>query len=136
MDISNVAMTQFTSSAVVVYLMQKVKSAKWFPLVQNGRAMLNRVTSIVAAALVSIGISWSWTKDAATGTHTLIIMNIGLWTVLHGFWHWLNQYALQETVYQATANKPGITTDAAGAVPAMVAPGGAVVAPPLPTVKL
>jgi hypothetical protein len=132
MDIANIPMTEFTSSAVVVYAMQKVKTAKWFPLVQEGRAWVNRIVSIVAAALVSIGIAWSWTKDPATGTHTLVIMNIGLWSILHGFWHWLNQYALQETVYQATANKPGIASDAVGAVPAMVAPGGAVVVPPMP----
>lgn len=131
MDISNVAMTQFTSSAVVVFLMQKLKSAKWFPLVEQGRATLNRVVSIVAAAAVSLGIEWSWTKDASTGTHTLIIMNIGIWTLLHGGWHWLNQYALQETVYQATTNKPGIVSAAiAGpSIPARVDASGNVVVP-------
>lgn len=130
MDISNPLVTQFTSAAIVTYLMQLVKNASWFPLVQRGRALLNRIVSIVAAAAVAIGISWSWTKDPQTGLHTFVIANIGLWTFFHGFWHWLNQFALQETVYQATANKPGITTDATGSVPARVAPGGAVVVPP------
>jgi hypothetical protein len=35
MDVSNVVMTQFTSAAVVVFLMQKIKTAKWFPLVEQ-----------------------------------------------------------------------------------------------------
>lgn len=132
MNISNVAMTQFTSSAVVVYLMQKVKTATWFPLVQSGKAMLNRAVSLVAAFLVAVGVSWSWSKDPSSGTHTLTIMNLSWWSVVYGGWHWLNQYALQETIYQAAVNKPAVTTDAAGAVPAMIAPGGAVVVPPEP----
>ncbi len=131
MDISNVAMTQFTSSAVVVYVMQKLKQASWFPLLQAGQANISRAVSIIAAAAVSLGIEWSWTKDASTGTHTLIIMNIGIWTLLHGAWHWLNQYALQETVYQATTNKPGIVSAASAgpSIPARVDAAGNVVVP-------
>ena len=129
MDVSNVAMTQFTSSAVVVYLMQKVKTATWFPLVQQGKAMLNRIVSVTAAFLVAVGVSWSWSLNAANGTHTLTIANLSFFTALHGAWHWLNQYALQETIYQAAVNKPAVTTDATGSIPARVAPGGAVVVP-------
>lgn len=129
MDVSNILATQFTSSAVVVYLMQKLKNAKWFPLVQQGRAFINRVVSIGAAFLVAVGVSWSWSLDKSSGTHTLVISGIGLWAVLHGCWHWLNQYALQETIYQATVNKVAVTTDAAGSIPARVAPSGAVVVP-------
>lgn len=107
MDISNVAMTQFTSSAAVVFLMQKLKNASWFPLVQEGKQKLNRLISIFSAALVTIGISWTWSLDQATGTHTFAIMGLSWMAALHGAWHWLNQYALQETVYQATSNKAG-----------------------------
>lgn len=130
MDVSNILATQFTSSAVVVYLMQKLKNAKWFPLVQDGRAILNRIVSIAAAFLTAVGISWSWTKDPATGLHTFAIANIGMWSMIYGVWHWLNQYALQETIYQATINKISVTTDSTGSVPARVAPSGAVVVPP------
>jgi hypothetical protein len=134
MDVSNVVMTQFTSSAVVVYLMQKVKTAKWFPLVQQGRATLNRIVSVVAAFLVAVGVSWSWSLDKTTGTHTLVITGLSIYAVGHGLWHWLNQFALQETVYQATVNKVSVTTDAAGAIPAQVSPSGAVVIPKEKTV--
>lgn len=129
MDISNVVMTEFTASAVVVYVMQQLKSAKWFPLVEEGRAILNRLISIGTAAFVAVGISWSWTKNPQ-GTHDFLIQNIGMWAVIHGFWHWLNQYCLQETIYQATTNKPAITHDSAGAVPVRMSPQGALVVPP------
>jgi hypothetical protein len=129
MDVSNVVMTQFTSSAVVVYLMQKVKTAKWFPLVQQGRATVNRMVSIVAAFLVAVGVSWTWSLDQSTGTHTLVITGLSVYALLHGAWHWLNQFALQETVYQATVNKVSVTTDATDSIPVRVAPGGAVVVP-------
>ena len=130
MDVSNVLATQFTSSAVVVYLMQKLKNASWFPLVQQGRATLNRIVSIVAAFAVAVGVSWSWSLDKASGTHTLVISGLSIYAVGHGLWHWLNQYALQETIYQTTSNKISLTTAPAGpTVPAVVTADGKIVVP-------
>lgn len=129
MDVSNILATQITSSACIVYIMQRLKSASWFPLVETGKAKLNRAVSVAAAFFSAVGISWSWSLDQSSGTHTLIIAGIGFYAVLHGAWHWLNQYAMQELIYQSAVNKPAVTTSAKGAIPAMIAPGGAVVVP-------
>lgn len=99
--VSNVAMTQFTSSAVVVYLMQKLKSATWFPWIQEGRVILNRTISIVAAAAVSIGVSYTWNPTSRGLLLTIPTVS----TAAIGFWHWLNQYAMNEMLYRATVNK-------------------------------
>lgn len=126
--VANVALTSFTSSAVAVFLIQKLKKASWFPWLQDGRAAISRAVSIGAAAVSALGINYTWAPNP-DGTHNLVLMNLSLAAIALGFWHWLNQYALQETVYQATVNKVAVTTDAAGSIPARVAPSGAVVVP-------
>lgn len=107
--VSNIVMTQFTSSAVVVWLMQKLKSASWFPFLQHGRATVSRLFSIGVAFFVAIGIGYTWNTNSS-GIHTLTLTIPGLWGLAVGVWHWLNQFVLQETVYQATVNKISVTT--------------------------
>ena len=101
---ANVALTTFTSSAVVVWAIQKLKAAKWFPLLKKGQAAITRTVSVVAALGTHLGVSYEWTR-AADGTHTLVLGGLSAATILVGAWHWLNHYALQETIYQATVNK-------------------------------
>lgn len=99
--VSNVAMTQFTSSAVVVYLMQQLKTATWFPLIQEGRVWLNRGISIGSALFIAVGINYTW--NPATRGLLLTLPTVGAAAI--GLWHWLNQYALNEMLYRATVNK-------------------------------
>lgn len=109
--VSNVAMTEFTSSALVVFLMQKLKTASWFPLIQEGRVWINRGISIGSAAFVAIGVNYTWSPES----RGLLITLPTLTAALIGLWHWLNQYALNETLYRATINKapdsPSLSTD-------------------------
>jgi hypothetical protein len=128
-SVSNVVMTQFTSSAVVVYVMQKLKNAAWFPLLKQGSATISRVFSVVAAALVAVGINYTWNP----ATRGLLVTIPTLAGFALGLWHWLNQFALQETVYQATVNKISLTTVPAGkAIPAQVTAQGQMLVPPVP----
>jgi hypothetical protein len=103
---ANVVMTQFTSAAVFVWAMQKLKSAPWFPLLKNeGQVWLKRGASIVTALGVHLGISHVWNPGPTEGSHVLIITIPAISVIAVGAWHWLGQYAMQETMYQATANK-------------------------------
>lgn len=86
--VANVAITQFTSSAVVVFLMQRLKNASWFPWLKAGAAGVSRTVSIVAAALTAIGINYTWSPNP-DGTHNLILMNLSLAALATGAWHWL-----------------------------------------------
>jgi hypothetical protein len=125
-SVSNIFMTQFTSSAVVVFIMQKLKSAKWFPLLQHGSASASRAFSIIAAGAVAVGINYTWNPQ----TRGLLITLPTLYGAALGAWHWLNQFALQETVYQATVNKVSITTQTNGpALPARVTAEGKMIVP-------
>lgn len=101
---ASVGLTHFTSAAIVVYAMNKLKSATWFPLIQKDWTAMNRAFSVVVAFAVSIGIHYVWSTQA-DGSHQLIL-DIPTWGGLAlGIWHWLNQYAMQETLFQVTKAK-------------------------------
>jgi hypothetical protein len=103
---ANVAVTQFTGAAVFVWGMQVLKSAKWFPLLKTeGQIWIKRVASVVAAICIHTGISHVWNPGTAPGSHVLIINIPPLMTMLVEVWHWVGQYAMQETIYQATGNR-------------------------------
>jgi hypothetical protein len=118
--VANVAVTEFTTSAVAVWLLQKLKSATWFPLVQQGKVWLNRVASIVLAGVGAVGVDYTWTPNPQGG-HMLTLAIPTLSVAALGGWHWLNHFVMQETIYQATSNGK---TD-----------GAAPVAAPVPVVK-
>ena len=100
--VSNVVLSTFTSSAVVVWLMQLIKKSKWLTFVEEGKPALNRFVSVVAAAAANLGLSYTW--DAQT--HALTIAGLSVAGMLAMGWHWLNHYAMQETIYQMAVNKP------------------------------
>lgn len=129
MPVANLAVTEFTTSAVSVYLLQRLKSASWFPLAQHGKAWLNRYASIALAAFGAIGVNYTWTTY--NGAQGFFIAWPGWFAVGVAAWHWLNHYVLQETIYQATVNKVSLTTAPAGSptLPAKVTAEGAMVVP-------
>lgn len=104
MNEANIVLTHFTSAAMVVYIINALKSAPWFPWLQKEWNVLNRVASVAAAFFTSIGISYVWTAHP-DGTHQLVL-DIPTWSVLLlSLWHWLNQFAMQETIHQMTKRK-------------------------------
>lgn len=101
---ANVVMTQFTSAAIFVFAMQKLKAAAWFPLLKHeGQVWQKRAASIGTALGVHLGISHVW-NPAPDGYHQLIITIPPLAVIAVGLWHWLGQYAMQETMYQVVSN--------------------------------
>ena len=103
---SNVVITQFTSSAIVVWGLQELKNATWFPWLQKkAQTWTKRGASIVAAFGVHTGIEHVWNPGTVAGTHVLLITIPSLSVIAVGIWHWIGQYAMQETVYQATYNR-------------------------------
>ena len=92
----------FISSAMGVALLQWLKRASWFPWAQQaGTKTSNRVMAIIIALFGATGISYAWNPE----NHTLLLMNLSFWGVTNALWHWIQQFILQETVYQATANR-------------------------------
>lgn len=102
---ASIGVTHFTSAAIVVYAMNKLKAATWFPVLQKDWTLMNRAFSVVVAFLVSIGIHYTWTANS-DGSHALLLQIPTLSALGLGLWHWLNQYAMQETLFQVTKPKP------------------------------
>lgn len=92
-----------TTSTVAVWLIQQLKKAKWFPIVQErGTVFAARLLSVLAAVAGTAGIQWQW----APSTGTLAITGL-TWTVVGiGAWHCVQHFALQEWIYQSAVNKP------------------------------
>ena len=98
---SNIAITQFTTSALTVGALQWLKAQPWFPLVSEGKATLNRIVAAFVAFCTSLGVHFVWNG----AEHTLVISGLTIGTIAVSLYHWLSQMATQEVIYQATANR-------------------------------
>lgn len=110
---ANILATQFGSSFAVVYGMQLLKNASWFPwLVHEGQVLRKRALSIFAAICIHTGISYVWTNGAANSNNLgSLLITIPTFSVMAvTVWHWFIQYAMQETMYQTTWNKGNANT--------------------------
>lgn len=90
-------LSQFTSAAIVVYALQWIKGAGWCQWLTMETESLNRVVAAIAAAGSAIGIHAAY--DTTGGV--LTISGLTLAGVIHGVWHWANQFALQQLAFDA-----------------------------------
>lgn len=108
----NAALSVFTSSAIVVWLIQQVKASKYFPWITAETTKINRVASAILAMLTSAGLGWAWTP----ATHTLVISNLTWAVVGLAVWHSIQHFCLQEAIYRATERKSSIIAPQASSV--------------------
>lgn len=93
---ANLFSTELSSTLLVVGGMQALKKAKWFPLVQEGQRILNRLFSVGAAICTSLAIGYTW-NPANNGT--LVLTGISVVSLAHGLFHVFTQFIYQETGY-------------------------------------
>jgi hypothetical protein len=98
---SNIAITQFTTGALTVAAMNWLKGQSWFPLVQAGKAKLNRSVAAFVAFCSSLGVHFVWNG----AEHSLAIQGLTLSVIAASLYHWASQMATQEVIYQATKAK-------------------------------
>lgn len=106
---ANVAVTQFTAAGIVVWFIQQLKTAPWFPLLKKNEDLIRkRALSIIAAFAVHTGISYVWSPGSVPGVAHVLMINIPPVSVLAvSVWHWLSQFVMQEGWYQVTYNRNG-----------------------------
>lgn len=129
MSVATVGVSTFGSSALVVYIMQKLKSASWFPLVDQGRVFLNRLVSVFGALCTTIAVSYVWNPSSRQLLLTIPTLSV----MLLGLWHWFTHFAMQETIYQATVPGNGLSKAVAQTVLAELQKLG--IAPAQPNAK-
>lgn len=99
--VADAALTTFGASTLVVYVMQQIKKSN-SPMVQEGKAIINRLVSIGGACVAQAGISWTWVPSS----HTLALSGLTLSAICFATWHIFCQFSMQEVIYQGTINKP------------------------------
>jgi hypothetical protein len=87
---------------LAVWLIQKLKSLKWFPWITHTTDRLNRLLSAVIAALAAVGITWQYEPNQGV----LTISGLTVASALSFLWTLLTQGAVQEVLYRV-AFKPG-----------------------------
>ena len=103
---ANVAVSQFTGAAIVVFIMNQVKAAPWFPwLGKEGQVLRKRFVAVLAAITVHTGIHFIWNPGTGEVWRQIVINLPAPWVMVVTMWHWFGQFAMQETIYQATSNK-------------------------------
>ena len=93
--------THLTIGAVIVYALQWLKSAGWFPWLTADTKSISRLVSIGLALVAAIGINWSY--DPASGD--LLIHGLRWSTVLLTGWETLKQFCTQQMIYDGVVQK-------------------------------
>lgn len=102
MDGMSDAMSHLTAGAVVVYALQWLKAANWFPWITNNSKVLNRVLSAIAAALIAFGISATGDSSSGWTIHVPPLM-----VLLLGVWEWVKQFVAQQLIFDGVVQKSG-----------------------------
>ena len=127
-------LSHITNSALVVYALQYFKGTVWYrrftAWLPIEEAKTHIAMSAIGAFATSVGMHGAVTGTSGTGWQIVLAIP-PLWIVLHAFWDWANQMALNQIVFaiavQQKAAAPVITQE--------VAPKTTVTVPILATVK-
>lgn len=99
---NDLVISQVTLSAVAVVVMQWLKKASWFPWLTEQSDRANKAVAAFMAAIAAVGIHYTYDAPTATLTFT----GISFAALGHGLWHWLQSYAVQETIYKGAFHAP------------------------------
>jgi uncharacterized membrane protein len=111
------------AAVIVSTLLQLLKNSAWFPLIDRETGKLNAVLSLIAAGFVTLGLSYNYSYDAASGAFTLGFSGT-VGGVVNGLAHWAGQWTLQHAAYkglivpaEVLGEMRAILKDALGQVP-------------------
>lgn len=97
-------------AGIVIYVIEWLKRSKlpFLSWIHPDSKTVNRLVSLVAAALVAGGISWTY--DQASGQ--LVIMNLTQANLAHVLWAIASQMVMQQIGYDVILNRKPQTVDA------------------------
>ena len=100
-----VFLAQVVLGAVVVYVLEWIKRARWVAFITIETKKLNGFLAKAAALLMAVGIHYEF--DATAGT--LMITGLTIAGLAHGLWVWLQQVVVQELIYNTAIQSRTIT---------------------------
>ena len=90
---------QVAIAAVLVWVLQMLKRAGWFPWLDANSDTANRIISVIAALVAGAGITFSVMGGIEDGGGVLIKWP-ALSAMTNGLSHCVVQYVLQEGIYR------------------------------------
>src|SRR3990167_25373 len=97
--------SQLTVSAVVVWIIERLKGASWFPaLTPESSERVKQVIGAIAAALTAVGITYQYNPTLGVLTisgHT--ISSVGSFT-----WAWIQNFVSQQILYHGIVKHPEV----------------------------
>jgi hypothetical protein len=97
--VDNIYVASGATAIVTATLMQVFKNSALVPWISRDTGKLNAIISIAVAGLATIGISYSFDYDQATGAFAIGFSGTTA-DVLHGVGHWVAQWCSQHAVYK------------------------------------
>lgn len=100
---------------IAVWVIQKLKAAKWFPLLTQNSATVNRVVAYVTALATTAGITWSWMVNERN-----LVIHVPTWdTIIQALWTAAAAVITNEITYMLVQIKQQTTSSgqALGAAP-------------------
>jgi D-alanyl-lipoteichoic acid acyltransferase DltB (MBOAT superfamily) len=91
--------TQVAVAGIISTAIGALKRSSWFPFITTETAKLNRAAMIVLSGLGTIGVHFSYNREAGS----LLITGITAATVLSGLWHWIVQCFITHGWYKGPA---------------------------------
>ncbi len=102
--------SQLTSAAIVVYLLQWLKKQDWYAkcvtAIPIDDPTVHRLVSALGAFLSAEGVHFAFTGSASAGWHLSATIPPAA-VLLHAFWDWAQQFALNQLTYDAVAQRAG-----------------------------
>jgi hypothetical protein len=99
----NVLADQITLAGLSVVFIQWLKNRSWFPWITAHTDQANRYLSAFLAAVVAVGITWTWNPEA----HSLTISNLSLSMIVPAGYAWVKQFVFNELTYRVAAKRNG-----------------------------
>lgn len=97
------AISQLTLSAIIVWVIEHLKGASWFPvLTPESTEKFKRVVGAIVAGLAAVGVSYQY--DPTLGV--LTIKGLTIASIGNFAWTWMQNFVMQQGVYHGVMKKP------------------------------
>jgi hypothetical protein len=91
---------------IAVWVIQKLKAAKWFPLLTQNSATVNRIVAYVTALTTTAGITWNWMVNERN-----LVIHVPTWdTIIQALWTAAAAVIANEVTYMLVQIKQQTTS--------------------------
>ena len=88
--------SQLTASAIIVWVIEKLKGASWFPvLTPQSSERFKQIIGAIAAALTAVGITYQYNPDLGV----LTISGLTISSMAQFVWAWAQNFVSQQVLY-------------------------------------